>query len=108
MAPSHIRSTLIMSVLILSGPLAGCAALEKCGFRGCPGDAAITADVRGLFEQHAALQPPNLLRVQTSNGVVYLYGLVDTDLERQIAESVAHEAPGVKTVVNSIGISGNR
>ncbi len=99
---------LFMSVLVLPAALVGCTTLDKCGFGGCPGDAAITANVRGLFEQHPALEPPNLLRVQTMNGVVYLYGLVDTDLERQLAESVAHEAPGVAKVVNSIGISGNR
>jgi len=49
-----------------------------------------------------------LLSVQTLDRVVYLYGLVDTDLQLQLAESVAHEAPGVEKVVNSIGISGNR
>jgi len=95
-------------ILILAGPLFGCATLDRCGVSGCAGDAAITAEVRGLFGQHPALEPPNLLRVQTRNRVVYLYGLVDTDLERQLAESVAHAAPGVAKVVNSIGISGNR
>jgi osmotically-inducible protein OsmY len=95
-------------ILVLPTALVGCATFDKCGLGGCPGDAATTADVRRLFEQHPALEPPNLLRVQTMNGVVYLYGLVDTDLERQLAESVAHEAPGVARVVNSIGLSGNR
>jgi osmotically-inducible protein OsmY len=83
-------------------------AYQKCGFGGCPGDAGITADVRARFNRHAVLQPPNLLSVQTLDHVVYLNGLVDTDLEREIAESVAREAPGVRRVVNSIGISGNR
>ena len=96
------------AALILSGSVGGCAAFDKCGFGGCPGDAKITADVQWLFEQHPALEPPNLLSVQTLDRVVYLNGLVDTDLERQLAESVAHEAPGVAKVVNSIGISGNR
>jgi osmotically-inducible protein OsmY len=102
------RCCALAATLILSGPVGGCAAFEKCGFGGCPGDAKITSDVRSLFEQHAALEPPNLLSVQTLNRVVYLNGVVDTDLERQLAESVAHEAPGVAKVVNSIGISGNR
>jgi osmotically-inducible protein OsmY len=62
--------------------------------------------VRALFDQHPALEPPNLLEVQTLNHVVYLTGLVDTDLERQMAESVALEAKGVAKVVNSIGLSG--
>jgi osmotically-inducible protein OsmY len=62
--------------------------------------------VHALFDQHPALEPPNLLEVQTLNHVVYLTGLVDTDLERQMAESVALEAKGVAKVVNSIGLSG--
>jgi osmotically-inducible protein OsmY len=44
--------------------------------------------------------------VQTLDHVVYLNGLVDTDLERQLAESVAAGAKGVTRVVNSIGLSG--
>jgi osmotically-inducible protein OsmY len=46
--------------------------------------------------------------VQTRDHIVYLYGLVDTALERDMAESVALGTPGVVKVVNSIGISGNR
>jgi hypothetical protein len=98
----------LAAALLVAGSGGGCAALDRCGFGGCPGDAKINADVRVLFGQHPALEPPNLLRVQTLDRVVYLYGLVDTDLERQLAESVAREAPGVANVVNSIGISGNR
>jgi osmotically-inducible protein OsmY len=94
--------------LILTGTLSACAAYRKCGFAGCPGDAKITADVRALFRQHPALEPPNLLNVQTFDHVVYLSGIVDTDLERQIAESVALEAMGAARVVNSIGLSGGR
>jgi osmotically-inducible protein OsmY len=104
---SSVRYALV-ATLSLAGSGGGCAAFDRCGFGGCPGDAKITADVRAQFDQHPALESPNLLSVQTLDGVVYLYGLVDTDLERQLAESVAHEAPGVAKVVNSIGISGNR
>ena len=94
--------------IILTGALSGCAAYTKCGFDGCPGDAEITANVRALFSHHPVLEPPNLLNVQTLDHVVYLYGLVDTDIEREIAESVALQAPSVASVVNSIGLSGNR
>jgi osmotically-inducible protein OsmY len=93
--------------LTLSGALCGCAAYEKCGFDGCPGDAKLAATVRAAFENHAELEPPNLITVQTVDGVVYLYGLVDTDLQRQMAEVVAHQTPGVVKVINSIGLSGN-
>jgi osmotically-inducible protein OsmY len=104
---SAVRYPLV-GMLLAAGSGGGCAALNHCGFGGCPGDAKTTADVQALFEQHPALGPPNLLSIQTLDRVVYLYGLVDTDLERQLAESVAHEVPGVENVVNSIGISGNR
>jgi osmotically-inducible protein OsmY len=93
--------------LTLSGALSACAAYEKCGFGGCPGDAQLAATVRTAFEAHAELEPPNLLNVQSVDHVVYLYGLVDTDFQRQMAESVAHQTPGVAKVINSIGLSGN-
>jgi BON domain len=101
----QLRASALM--VLLAGAVPGCAVYEKCGF-GCPGDAAVTVQVNTLFEQHAVLEPPNLVHVQTLDHVVYLTGLVDTDLERQIAESVALEATGVTRVVNSIGLSGNR
>jgi osmotically-inducible protein OsmY len=89
--------------------LPGCAVYktyEKCGFAGCPDDQRITRDVEALFRQHPALEPPNLIEVQTLDHVVYLNGLVNTDLERQLAESVAAGARGVARVINSIGLSG--
>jgi osmotically-inducible protein OsmY len=104
----HRQFSALTIAIILTGALAGCATYRKCGFDGCPGDAKITAEVRALFDQHPVLEPPNLLTVQTRDHVVYLYGLVDTDLEREIAESVALQAAGVARVVNSIGLSGSR
>jgi osmotically-inducible protein OsmY len=102
------KSAALILCCTLGTVLCGCAAHRKCGFEGCPGDSEITAEVLALFGRHSALEPPNLLSVHTLDHVVYLYGLVDTDLERQVAESVALQAPGVARVVNSIGLSGNR
>ena len=85
--------------------LGACAPFEKCGFAGCPGDAQITADVRAQFDRHPELGPSALLNVQTLDGVVYLYGLVATDLVREEAESIALQAPHVKKVVNSLGVT---
>lgn len=65
-------------------------------------------EVETLFHQHPVLEPPNLLTVQTLDHVVYLYDIVDTDLERQMAEMVALQAHGVTRVVNSIGLGGGR
>ncbi|HEX3849002.1 MAG TPA: BON domain-containing protein [Steroidobacteraceae bacterium] len=85
--------------------MAGCAVYQKCGFRGCPGDAEITAAVQADFAQHPAIMPPNIINIRCLDGVVYLSGLVATDLQRQVAASVALQTPGVKRVVNSIGLS---
>jgi osmotically-inducible protein OsmY len=85
--------------------LGACAPYEKCGFAGCPGDAQITADVRALFDRHPELGPSALLSVQTLDGVVYLNGVVDTDLVREEAQSIASQAHGVKKVVNSLGVT---
>jgi osmotically-inducible protein OsmY len=90
---------------VLTAALSGCAVYRKCGFRGCPGDANLTADVRAQLDQYPALEAPNTVRVQTLDRVVYLYGQVDTDLERQLAESVARKAAGGARIVDSIAIS---
>jgi osmotically-inducible protein OsmY len=86
--------------LILISTLSGCATFEKCGFKGCPGDAQITAEVKALLDRHPELGTS--INVQTLDHVVYLYGLVDTLSGSEIAESVAREAPGVTRVVSSI------
>ena len=91
--------------LVLTGTLSGCAIYRKCGFHGCPGDATVTAEVWAGFDQHPALGPPNLLHVQTLDHVVYLSGQVTTDLQREIAASVALEATGGARIVNSIALT---
>jgi osmotically-inducible protein OsmY len=101
------RAYALAFAVALSGALCACAAYEKCGFGGCPGDAELAAAVQASFQGHPELQPPNLLTVQCVDHVVYLSGLVDTDFQRQMAEEVAHRAPGVTKVVNSIGLAGN-
>lgn len=88
--------------LILTVTLTGCAAYGKCGSHGCPGDAEITARVQALFARHADLGPPNLIQVETRDRVVYLTGQVATGLQKEIAASIARQAPGVARVENSI------
>jgi osmotically-inducible protein OsmY len=90
--------------LVIAGVLSGCATFEKCGFKGCPGDAQITANVKALFDRHPELGTS--VEVQTLDHVVYLYGLVDTPFESEIAKSVAVEAPGVTRVVSTIAHRG--
>ncbi|MGC2461896.1 MAG: BON domain-containing protein [Steroidobacteraceae bacterium] len=92
------------AALLLLGAVAGCATYQKCGLQGCPGDAETTAKVRTLLDTHPDLGPPNLLRVQTLDHVVYLTGQVAAELQRDTAESVARQAAGDARVVNSIAI----
>jgi len=94
-------------VVILAGILSGCAAYrtyEKCGFRGCPGDAKITAEIVSRFNQRLDLEP-NAVTVQTLDRVAYLHGLVSSGLEIDTAESIARQVPGVRRVVSSIAVS---
>jgi hypothetical protein len=95
-----------VSVFFLTGALSGCAlynTYEKCGFRGCPGDAKITADVVLQLNRCSFLEP-NAISVQTMDHVVYLNGVVRSGLEIGTAESIADQVPGVARVVNSIAV----
>lgn len=98
----------------LLAPIAVCAlnacamseVYRKCGFSGCPGDKKISSDVESALEKHLDIETSSI-QVQTLDGVVYLYGLVATDLERSIIETLASNTPGVTHVVDSIGIRAN-
>jgi osmotically-inducible protein OsmY len=91
-------------ILFQAVALSGCAlykTYEKCGFRGCPGDAIITADVV-LQLNRCSFMEPGAVSVQTLDHVVYLNGVVRSGLEIATAESIADQVPGVTGVVNSI------
>jgi osmotically-inducible protein OsmY len=91
--------------LLLVGATVGltaCAAYDKCGLRGCAEDEQITTEVQSVIRRYPALQGVNTVRVQTLNHVVYLYGQVDTEVERSMAQQAALSIPGVMRVVNSI------
>jgi osmotically-inducible protein OsmY len=94
----------LASVLILTGVLPGCATYRKCGFDGCPGDAKITANTQALINQHPDLGPPNSIKVETLDHVVYLSGEVSASIMSERAESIAREAPDVARVVNDIAL----
>ena len=100
-----ISPNLLLACLLAAPLLSGCGVVQtfnKCGISGCPGDAEITANVKALFAEHPDLGPVELFSIKSLDGVVYLSGKVDTDLQKQIAEDVALMAPNVKRVVNSI------
>ncbi|SRR6266478_6334243 len=96
------KTRVFIAALAVASTLSGCAVFPHSS--NPPVDQKITADVDAKFEQHAELEAPNLLRVQTINRIVYLNGTVSTGLQRADAESVANEVHGVAKVVNSIAI----
>lgn len=94
----------IVVLVALTSSLDACATYDKCAGSDCPGDGRITRELRLRLTQYPSLEAPNSVRVQTSNHVVYLYGQVNTELERAIAEEVALSITGVTRVVDSISL----
>jgi BON domain len=92
-----------VGALVVAAALPGCAVFPQSSNPAA--DQKITADVETRFGQHADLEAPNAIDVQTINRVVYLNGMVATGFERSTADSIAAQAPGVENVVDSIGIS---
>jgi osmotically-inducible protein OsmY len=94
----------VLTIYLVSA-LSGCATIEKCHSSACSDDARITAELQYKFQQHAELDAPNSVTVQTVKHVVYLDGWVSAGLQREIAGSLAMEAPGVERVVNLITVT---
>ncbi len=99
------RAALI--AVALAAALSGCATLQadqKCESAGCGSDAQISAAVEQSFALHPELGAPGELQVETLNHVVYLNGIVYTDLQRDIANSIALMASNSAPIVNSIAV----
>ena len=98
---------MLILTLALVGAVPGCDAyrtVRECGSQGCPEDRRITAEIESLLAQHRQLMPPNMVYVQTLDGVVYLSGQVATPLQRTEAEDLARQPAGVKRVVSTISL----
>jgi osmotically-inducible protein OsmY len=95
----------LATVLLLPGLLPGCAVERKCEAGGCSDDAKITANVQALINQHTDVGPPNAVRVQTLDHVVYLSGAVSEGNMSQTAQAIAVNSPGVTRVVNNIAVT---
>jgi osmotically-inducible protein OsmY len=91
-------------VLLLAGLLPGCAVESTCGWRGCPGDAQITASLRTQLNRHPDLEGVDSINVQTLDHVVYLSGEVSSGLMRDAAEAIAGKIPGVTRVEDNITV----
>jgi len=94
-----IGGVLAVSLALL---LAGCAA-ETCADHPCSADQKLVEAVRSRIHDHSALLTDQI-RVQADGDIVYLYGLVSTELERREVEDVARATPGVKKVVNNCAV----
>jgi BON domain len=108
-----IRSVRSASLKLRRSPAAIFAL--TCVFSGCttmpdyaPAQRADSAALRDRvvdrLTHDPALQPLIPLDVQARNQVVYLYGTVSTDLQRDLAGSVAAETQGVNQVENLIAV----
>lgn len=78
--------------------------MGKCGIRECPADAKISADVRALLAQSPSLGSPSPISVRTTDGVVYLRGLVSTPYQIAEGGALAERVPGVVSVQNQLTI----
>jgi osmotically-inducible protein OsmY len=90
---------------ILIGSASGCAVSGARGSSDSPADDGISAQVRAQLSQYPAFLNSNSLRVQTYDRVVYLTGQVDSDEQRELAESVTSEVSGVARVVDTISLN---
>ena len=100
----HSRLLSLTLACLFTAGLSGCVGFGKCDPENCANDAKITADVRAMVKDHRELGAPAAFHIQTINGIVYLNGIVDTDLERRSFESLVMQLPNVKDVVNSLDI----
>jgi osmotically-inducible protein OsmY len=94
----------VAGTAVLVGALSSCASLRGCGAADCQGDRKITSDVEHLIDGTPALLGSVPITVQTIHGVVYLNGLVETDLQRYMAENIAKQAPKVAMIINDVAV----
>lgn len=102
-----MRASGYLTVLALAAALsaAGCASLQ-CEASQCAQDGAIRQAVLKEIRAKPSLAVFEI-DVQAYKHDVYLYGMVDTELDRGRAEDVAYAVPGVKHVYNGLALEGN-
>jgi len=97
-------------LLIWGATAAACCASSAstmpvdCGTASCSENLRLSEAVQSEFNAHPALAVDHLW-VTAKGGVVYLHGLVDTTWEQQQAVQVAQNTPGVRQVIDDLGIS---
>lgn len=104
MLPERLLTRL--GTALLCAALAACSGFAPCGSEDCRADTGITAEVQKQFAARPAFGVESI-GIRTIDHVVYLNGLVDTDLVSREAEAVARAIPNVTDVVNNLGVTGN-
>jgi osmotically-inducible protein OsmY len=90
----------VCAMLIAFALLTSCSSGDV---RNNSADAGLAKQIQStLFERRDL--PMENVTVQVIDAVVYLYGIVDTELQRNLIEEVARDTPGIVNVVNSIGV----
>jgi len=92
-------------IFVVTAILGGCVGQPKCRSSECVSDAKITTSVEAQLNQHGDLGPPNLISVQTREGVVYLSGSGSAGEQSRTAESLVAGLPGVERIVNTIAVT---
>jgi len=72
-------------------------------FGGASTDEQILTEVLNALHFHSGV-PNDLVRVEVTRGHVVLSGIVAQQLQRDLAECTASEAPGVLKVTNNIKV----
>ena len=101
---NRFKGFLVVAAVVGSSATAFAASDVKI-YGTAPSDSDITVAVRAKIKEFPELAAPNEVRIRTLHRVVYLYGQVDTVLERNQAESAAAQIPGVKKVVDTINLA---
>jgi osmotically-inducible protein OsmY len=68
-------------------------------------DSVITTAVKAKFVDNKTVDA-SAISVETLNGTVMLSGFAKNDAEKTVAESLAREVKGVKSVKNAIAVRG--
>ena len=94
-------------VIAMVGFVVGCQTMTGKSAGTNVDDTAITASVKAKL---VADKPANLTKVDvdTTQGTVYLTGMVDNPEQRARAEQIAWQASGVKAVVNNLQVAQRR
>ena len=103
--PMPLSLPILALSVFLTAALSGCATYRGCGAGECTRDQKINSEVERLLDGYPALVGMIPITVQTKDRVVYLNGLVATDLQRDTAESAALKATGIAMVVNGIAVT---